>query len=292
MNIFDSHVHLFNLRVIENVSQRKGLVERLNLQTHDSDKRMDIESLGQSLEENGVVGGLVLPTAGPADVARTNTHFYDKVAEHPRLHTAGTLHPDDPDLREEIERLCRQGVRAIKLCSFSQGFVLDGPPAINLFDLIQRHNEKCPHPFFVVLDTLYRASSWFGTNSIYNTTPEKISKLVKRFPAINFVGAHMGGLSAPFEEIYTYLTPSANLYLDTSNAAHTLAEEEFIGMLQRFGPGHILFGTDWPWFIHQTEIASILELTTAAGFGPDEKQAVFYGNIAKLLGLVAGKKEL
>jgi predicted TIM-barrel fold metal-dependent hydrolase len=285
MKIFDSHVHLFNLRVIENVSQRKDLVERLNLQTHDADERMDIESLGKSLELNSVTGGLVLPTAAPADVARTNTQFFEKVAQQPFLHTAGTLHPDDPHIDDEIEKLCSRGTRAIKLCSFSQGFVLDGTPALNLFDLIQRHNETCPHPFFVVLDTLYHADRWFGTNPVYSTTPEKISTLVQRYPAINFVGAHMGGLSAPFEEIYTHLTPYDNLFLDTSNAAHTLAEEEFVGLLKRFGPTRIIFGTDWPWFIHQAEIASIRKLTTAAGFGTEETQAVFYDNIAKLLGL-------
>jgi predicted TIM-barrel fold metal-dependent hydrolase len=284
MKIFDSHVHLFNQKVIENVSRRRDLVKRLKLQTHDADDRMDIESLDRSLEATCVTGGLVLPTAGPADVARINNLFYEKVSAHPFLKTAGTLHPDDPNAGHEIEKLCSNGTRAIKLCSFSQGFELDGPPALKLFDLIQRHNEKCPLPFFIVLDTLYRADRWFGTNPNYNTTPEKIRALVQRYPAINFVAAHMGGLSAPFEEIRTHLIPCTNLYLDTSNAAHTLAEEEFVALLTRFGPGHILFGTDWPWFIHQTEIASIQRLTTMAGFGPEEKQAVFYGNIIELLG--------
>jgi predicted TIM-barrel fold metal-dependent hydrolase len=285
MKIFDSHVHLFNRKVIENVSRRRGLVERLKLQTRDAADRMDIESLDRSLEATRVAGGLVLPTAGPADVARINNLFYEKISAHPFLKTAGTLHPDDPNAGQEIGKLCRNGARAVKLCSFSQGFVLDGPPALKLFDLIQHHNEECPLPFFIVLDTLYRADHWFGSHPSYNTTPEKIRTLVQRYPAINFVAAHMGGLSAPFEEIRTHLIPCANLYLDTSNAAHTLAEEEFVELLERFGPGHIIFGTDWPWFIHQTEIASIQRLTTQAGFGPEEKQAVFYENIANLLGL-------
>jgi len=285
MKIFDSHVHLFKMKIIENVSRRKDLVERLKLQTHDAADRMDIESLRRSCETTRVAGGLVLPTAGPLDVAKTNDSFLEIAAQHPFLHTAGTLHPDDPNAGKEIEKLCRHAIRAIKLCSFSQGFVLDGPPALKLFGLIQRHNEKCPHPFFVVLDTLYLADQWFGTNPIYNTTPEKIGALVQRYPAINFVGAHMGGLSAPFEEICAHLIPCANLYLDTSNAAHTLAEEEFVGLLKKFGSGHILFGTDWPWFIHQIEIESIQKLTTMAGFGSEEKQAVFYGNVAGLLGI-------
>jgi predicted TIM-barrel fold metal-dependent hydrolase len=285
MKVFDSHVHLFNSKVIANVSRRKALVERLKLRAHDAADRMDMESLERSLETSRVAGGLVLPTAGPDGVAGTNRHFYEKVLEHPLLITAGTLHPDDPHCGDEIEKLCRNGIRAVKLCSFSQGFVLDGPPALKLFALIQRHNETCPQPFFVVLDTLYRADRWFGTHPAYNTTPEKIHRLAERYSAINFVGAHMGGLSAPFEEIRTCLRPVANLYLDTSNAAYTLSAGEFVELLTRFGPKRILFGTDWPWFTHRTEIASIQNLTTLAGFGREEKQAVFYGNAAKLLGL-------
>ena len=285
MKIFDSHTHLFNERVIENVAQRKGLVKRLNLQTQGADQRMGIDALDRSLASSGVTGGLVLPTAGSSDVSRTNSQFIENVSGHPLLHTAGTLHPDDPNSREEIDRLCRHGIRAIKLCSFSQGFVLDGKAAQHLFALLQHHNETCSQPFFVILDTLYLADQWFGTDPIYSTTPEKISTLVKRFPGINFVGAHMGGLSAPFEEIWTWLTPCDNLYLDTSNAAHTLAEEEFIDMLKRFGPGHILFGTDWPWFVHPPEIECIRELTEKAGFGPLDQEMVFYGNITRLLGL-------
>ncbi len=33
--------------------------------------------------------------------------------------------------------------------------------------------------------------------------------------------------------------------------------EQFIALLKRFGPERILFGTNWPWFEHEPEIARI-----------------------------------
>lgn len=285
MQIFDSHVHLFNQRIIENVSSRTELVERVQLKTRGADQRLTIDALKRSLADSGVTGGLVLPTAGPADVAKINDRFYDVVLEHPFLITAGTLHPEDPTTGEEIKKLNSRGTRVVKMCSFSQGFVLDGQRTLDLFERIQHHNQTHANRLAVVLDTLYRADRWFGTDPAFNTAPAQLRALAQRFPEIDFVGAHMGGLSAPFEDIADSLIPCANLYLDTSNAAHTLSAAEFVFLLKRFGPEHILFGTDWPWFTHAEEIALVEGLCDTAGYSPEEKQAVFYDNIARLLGL-------
>ena len=86
----------------------------------------------------------------------------------------------------------------------------------------------------------------------------------------------MGGLGATFEELDQELKPLPNLYLDTSNASHTLSAEQFIRMLHTHGPGHILFGTDWPWFLHISEVKRIDGLMEKAGFSKKEKEAYFY----------------
>ena len=283
MMIIDSHVHLFSLKIIENVTRKKELVKRLSLQAKGATDRLGVNALSRSMQTTGVAAGLILPTAGPLDVARVNEAFLEKAADTAFLHTAGTLHPDYPSNMAELEKLHRQGVKGIKLCSFSQGFVLDAMPALALFDLIQRHNQKNGHRFFVVLDTFYLADQFFGTDPAFTTTPAKLCALVRRYPEINFIGAHMGGLGAPFEKTLRHLIPSDNLYLDTSNAAHTLTPDQFVELLKRFGPEQILFGTDWPWFVHEEEVARIEALTAAAGFGSKEKAAVFYTNVAALL---------
>jgi predicted TIM-barrel fold metal-dependent hydrolase len=283
--VFDSHVHLFNKRIIDNVTKRREMVAALDLQTEGAHFRLDIEPLAASMKAAGVAGGLVLPTAAVADVERVNSLFIEKAKNEDFLTAAGTLHPDYPRNGEEINRLSQNGVRGIKLCSFSQGFVPDGPSALALFDRIDMFNSTSAAPFFVVLDTFYQAHDYFGTNPAFTIRAAQLVSLASRCPHTVFIGAHMGGLSAPFERLWAELVCCDNLLLDTSNAAHTLTREQFVALLKRFGPEHIVFGTDWPWFIHEPEIARVEELTSAAGFSAKQKNRVFYENMAWLLSL-------
>ena len=178
------------------------------------------------------------------------------------------------------------GVRVIKLCSFSQGFALDHSKTQNMFERIQDFNNTSEKPFTVVLDTLTLADQYFGTDPENTTTPAGLFRLVSSFPGIDFIGAHMGGLGAPFEELIRDLQPLPNLYLDTSNASHTLSEDQFVQMIQIHDPGHILFGTDWPWFLQSNEVKLVDGFLEKAGFSTQEKEAVFHGNLEKILGVV------
>ncbi len=283
--IFDSHVHIFSSKIISNVSKKNEMISKLGLQTDSADERTTTHDLEKEIKNSPVDKCFMLPTAGVHEVQKVNETCIKIAAETDFLYTAGTLHPDYQDNEAELERLNAHDIRGIKLCSFSQGFVLNSDQTHRLFHLVQEKNNRTNHPFFVVLDTFYMADIYFGTNPEYNTTPKTLGELVNRFPRINFIAAHMGGLTAPFYDICSHLLPSNNLFLDTSNAAHTLSEDEFIHLLKTHGPGHILFGTDWPWFTHTAEIKLINRLLGLAGYNTDEKEAVFGKNMSMLLGI-------
>jgi hypothetical protein len=159
------------------------------------------------------------------------------------------------------------------------------PATMAMFAQIEAFNRNHTHHFFVVLDTFYKAAAYFGTDPRFTTDPAYIRRLVQTFPGITFVGAHMGGLTAPFEDIIRYLPAADNLYLDTSNAAHTLNETEFTRLLRIHGPDRILFGTDWPWFDPGEEIMLIKGLLDRAGYNVNDKAKVFGGNIAELMAI-------
>lgn len=283
--IIDNHVHLFSRKVVQNVSGKTTMVKRLHLHTEGAQERTGVESLLQHMQKANVHACLLLPTAAAEGVSRANERSRQTVKEIPGLLTAGTLHPRYPDNKNEIETFKQHGVCGIKMCSFSQGFALNAPETLALFDLIREQNRRRDRSFFVVLDTFYEAHTYFGTNPDYTTTPERLGNLVRQFPGVPFIAAHMGGLRAPFEEICTHLPPAQNLFLDTSNAAHTLRRDEFIHLLKTHGAGHVIFGTDWPWFDPAAEIPSISGLLDEAGCSPKEKEAVLGGNMARLLGI-------
>jgi uncharacterized protein len=284
MMIFDSHTHLFSPGIIANVAKLNGLAAVLALDIDKARGRTDTAILKREAETAGVRGCLLLPTAPVNGIHRTNEFFLKTVEGEEGLVTAGTLHPSASGIDEELGYLNRRGVRALKFSSFSQKFDLTAEETFALFEKVGDHNLSGKPRFFVILDTFNQADIYFGAPREYLTTPEKLGRLVACFPEIAFVGAHMGGLAAPIQEIERHLPPQNNLYLDTSNAAHVLTMHEFLHLLELHGPDRILFGTDWPWFGHQEEIALIRDLLNEAGFSASEQSRVFGGNISQLLG--------
>jgi predicted TIM-barrel fold metal-dependent hydrolase len=285
MKILDSHIHLFTVKVVSNVSRKTEMVQQLQLQTKGAKRRTTPEALQKDLLTAGVSGALLLPTASINSVQKTNRDCIAAVSRFSWLYTAGTLHPDYPHNETELAYLRENGVRIIKFCSFSQGFALDSSATLKMFDSIQTANENSQTAFAVILDTLQRADIHFGTLPEYNTTPKGLGKLADRYPGINFIGAHMGGLNASFDEMHRYLKPRLNLFLDTSNEAHLLNPKDFLRLLEMHGPRNILFGTDWPWFIQEKEVEHIDGLLNRAGFTEKEKNDIFSVNLSHLLGI-------
>jgi predicted TIM-barrel fold metal-dependent hydrolase len=284
--IIDSHAHLFSSRIIDNVSRKREMVSVLGLQTEQAGDRTGPEALKRECDRAHVTACLVLPTASAKDVVKVNSACLEIAEKYSFIYTAGTLHPDLQEIGKELLRLKDRGVRAIKLCSFSQGFDLRSSRTVRLFEQIREANIQHDGGFFVILDTFFMADRYFGTDPQFNTTPERLAALVDRFPQINFVGAHMGGLTAPPDEIFRHLHPRDNLFLDTSNAAHTLSEDDFVRLVKDHGPTAILFGTDWPWFGCDGEIERIDALLDRAGFDSEKKRRVFGQNVAELMQIV------
>jgi uncharacterized protein len=283
--VIDCHAHLYTPAIIANVLNIEGLAAFLHLKTEAVASRTGKPALKREAAAAGVQACLLLPVAPANRVREANDQFLKIIEGEAGLFTAGAIHPSIPGIDEELEKLSSHGIRALKLSSFSQKFDLETKETIRLFDKIRSCNVKRQQRFFVILDTFYKADLFFHAPNSYLTTPERLGKLAAQFPEIDFVAAHMGGLAAPFCEIEDHLTPRHNLYLDTSNAAHTLSRNEFIRLLTIHGAERILFGTDWPWFGYKEEIAYIQGLLSEAGFSRQEQSQVFSDNISRLLGI-------
>ncbi|MFH0975293.1 MAG: amidohydrolase family protein [Spirochaetota bacterium] len=283
--IFDAHVHIFKPGIIDNVANRPEIGKALNLDMEHAHEKLGVDTLENAMKSANVEACLALPTASAAKVKKENDTFIAISENSDYIYTACTLHPDYAGKKEEIERFKNKGIKVIKLCSFSQGFVLNGQKAMEMFDLISSENINNKAGFSVLLDTFFDADRFFGTKPIYNTKPALFADLVKNFPQINFIGAHMAGLHAPYTEVRKHLLPAENFFMDTSNGAHTLQEADFIECLKLHGPEHIIFGTDWPWFGYDGEIELVEHMLDRAGYSEIQKDSVFRGNIVKTLGI-------
>ena len=282
--IVDCHCHVFSKQIIENVLSRPLLVRELKL-SPEAARRDTPESLVDSAAGSGVDLCLLLPTAQPERVRDENDRHLALAENHPGLRALMTLHPAMSGAAGEISRILDLGIRGFKMSSFSQRFDPLSREAGALLSLVEETGSERGVTPAVFLDTFTRADVHFGAPPHSVTRPAALAALARRYRRVNFVGAHMGGLAAPFDELRRELSPEPNLFLDTSNAAHTLGDREFVELVQMHGPGRILFGTDWPWFDHASEIRAIDVLLDRAGCGPAEKEDVFGRNVRKLLGL-------
>lgn len=282
--IVDCHCHVFTEQVVQNVVSRKALVEELRLDPAAA-RRADARSLSESAAANHIDYCILFPTAPPQGVRAENDRAVAAAASFPRLKTLATLHPRMDGLACEMERMLAEGIAGFKFCSFSQRFDIASEEAGRMLALLSDVAAVTGRAPVVVFDTFNRADVHFGATPSHITTPAKLNAVVRRYPAIRFLAAHMGGLAADFRRIRNDLQPAANLCLDTSNAAHVLSEGDFVELLQCHGAGHVLFGTDWPWFGHGPEMARIDALLDQAGFSRNQKEAVFGGNAEALFSL-------
>lgn len=278
----DCHCHIFTKRIVANINDRPDMVRVLKLNAKDGLKRIVPGALQKSAEANSVDICVLLPSAIPAEVSAENDRFIQMSEKFPRLRTLGTLHPMMRGLSDEIQRIFDLGIIGFKFSSFSQRFDPLSQESKAMLNQVERLGRDRGIKPLVVLDTFAGADSYFGANPNHLTIPSKIAELVHRHNGINFIGAHMGGLLADFDELRRYLIPAPNLYLDTSNAGHTLTEDQFVELLQTHGASHVLFGTDWPWFVHEHEIPKIRSLLVKAGFDESDQATVFGENARRL----------
>jgi hypothetical protein len=281
----DSHCHIFTDRIVENVRAKPLMLDELKLNVHDAVPRLPPKALEQSAEANNVDMCVLLPSAAPDKVRAENDRFIKFMMEFPRLRTLGTLHPAMQDLSDEIRRIFDLEINGFKFSSFSQRFDLLSPEVTRMLTEVEALGSNRDTRPVALFDTFATADIHFGADPDHLGTPAKLSELAHRHQGINFIAAHMGGLSADYDDLRGALLPASNLYLDTANAAHTLEEDQFVELLRLHGSSHILFGTDWPWFLHEAEIPKIASLLDKAGYDASDQAAVFGGNAERLLRL-------
>ncbi len=280
----DMHCHWFTPRIVQSCASRPEMVAELHLDVAGGGERLEPAELQASAVRNGLERCVLLPTAPPERVRQVNREHRAAAAAHPALASFDTLHPAMDDPAVEIRAGLARGTRGWKMSSFTQRFAPDDPDTDALLRALAREGARHGHRPVLVLDTYTRADVHFGADRRHLTTPGRLAALARRHPGVAVVGAHMGGLAADPAELRRALVPAENLFLDTSNAGHVLPAAVFAALAADHGPEHVVFGTDWPWFVHERELPLVRGLLARAGFDTAGVERVLGGNARRLLG--------
>ncbi len=257
--IIDAHTHIYPDSIAQKAAENISDFYDLNMRY------------------NGTVGSL-LAMGGKAGVEKYVVH---SVATLPRqvnainefiagaVNSSGgkfigfaTLHPDDEDIAGHIDNAMALGLKGVKLHPDFQRFHIDGPRAMKLFEAIEGR-----------LPVLIHAGDYRTDFS----KPGRIVNVMKTFPKLDVIAAHLGGWSEWGD--YAGELADRGVYVDTSSSRHWLPPGTMRELMDIFGEGKVFFGSDYPMWDASDELDMLMKILR----DDKEKEQILHANFERLM---------
>ena len=215
----------------------------------------------------GVTHAVVFSVATtPHQVKSINAFIAEAVKDSGgRFVGLGTLHPDSECLEEELEHIASLGLRGVKLHPDFQRFHADGARSMRICAMCE---ERALPVLLHCGDARYDFSS-----------PSRIARVLKSFPRLTVLGAHLGGWSQ-WEEALRLLPAYENFYVDTCSSLYALSPTRAKEIIRAYGAHRVLFGTDYPMW----DIADELSRLHALELEREEEENILFCNACRLFG--------
>ncbi len=200
----------------------------------------------------------------PTQVRAINDFISESVKQFPdKLIGFGALHPDYPDIKGEVERIISLGLKGVKLHSDFQQFNIDDEFAFQIYEACEG---RLPILFHV------------GDNRYDFSSPARLLRVVKRFPRLIVIGAHLAGWSEwdKGAELFEH----SGIYTDCSSSLYAMSPEHAAELIRKLGVDHVMWGTDYPMW----DAAEELERFNKLPLTENEREMILGGNALRLLG--------
>ena len=243
VEIIDFHAHIYPDKIAEKASQATGDFYGITPAYTGTSKE-----LLTSGKAAGISRFVLLPVATkPDQVSHINDFIADEVSAHNEFYGFGTLHPDCENILEETDHIISLGLKGIKLHPDTQQFNTDDKRLFEVFDYIQGKIPLLVH---------------CGDKRFDFSHPRRLKNVIDNFPHLQVIAAHLGGWSL-FDEAFELLKDE-NCYLDISSTMMFLPPEQIEDYIHGYGVERILFGTDFPLWRPEQEVASFRRLNLSS----------------------------
>lgn len=279
MRVIDFHTHTFPDAIAEKTI--RALSSKSKTKPFLSSKADDLK---KDNEEKGISLSVILPVVtNPLKTEKINDSsiLLNKTTNETGLLSFGGVHPDTPNVKEEIKRIAAKGIKGIKI----------HPPyqQVKLTDL--RYKQIVEYAEEQGLIVLCHGGIDIGVEGEWSS-PRQCLELLREVQPTKFVMAHMGGWKQ-WDDVEELLC-GENLYFDTAfsygeyayldevpveKREKGLEAEKLCSLVRRHGVDKILFGTDSPW----TDRAEQVKLFETLPLSQEEKEKIFHLNAEKLL---------
>lgn len=258
MKIIDFHAHIYPDNIAEKATHATS--EFYNLST-------DLTGTAANLIDRGNAAGIseyvILPVATKASqVHSINQFVINQAKQHPEFNCFGTIHAETENIEDEIEFIINSGLKGVKLHPDTQRFNTDDEHLYPVYDYMSGKIPLLVH---------------CGDPRYTYSRPERLRKIIRMFPKLQVIAAHLGGWSM-FDAAYDNLHDT-DCFLDISSCTMFLPKEETVKYIRGYGADRILFGTDFPLWdpVHEVEVFLELPLTN------NEKEKIAWHNAQKIL---------
>jgi len=178
-----------------------------------------------------------------------------------------SIHPDSTNIAGEIGQIKEAGLAGIKLHPYYQEFYLDEARLKPIFQGLSDNN------LLLVMHCGYD----IGFPHERRADPKQLSKLIRQFPQLKLVAAHLGSWQL-WDEVEEVLL-GQDIYLDIAFALQFLKPEQARRILTSHRADRLLLGSDSPW-ADQGEVISLL---TGLGLAKELEEKILWQNGRALL---------
>lgn len=238
---FPDHIASIAIEKLENSSKTRAY---LNGTTADLLKSMDRAGIGI-----GVVASVATKPAQFESILS-----WCQAIAGPRLVPLPSVHPESPNVREEVRKIREAGLVGLKLHAEFQSFALDEDRMYPIYE------EAMNNGLLILFHCGYDISFPDSDRS----SPERLARVHRDFPELQIIASHLGGWRQ-WDMVLHHLV-GKDIYLDTSYTIGYIDKDSLRTILTYHPPNRILFGTDSPWKDQEEEIRLINSLDISSAF--------------------------
>ncbi len=227
--IIDFHTHAFPDAVAAKAVPRLEKVGNIKAHTKGT-----VDALLASMDSAGIEKSVICSIATRPEQFEPILDW-SRTIRSPRIIPLPSIHPDDPDCFEHIQRVKEEGFIGIKMHPYYQDYFLA--------------DQKLDDFYAALSDSSLILVAHCGFDIGFPRTrcadPAQILQLLSKFPKLRFIATHFGGWQL-WDEVEEMLI-GKEIFLEISFALKYLKAEQMKRMLHNHPADYLLFGSDSPW---------------------------------------------
>ncbi len=266
--LIDFHTHTFPDKICERaIKTLEGNATRVSGHEVHACIGGDLPSLKRSMRDEGVDISVVMPIATNTHQSETINKYAAEITGKDGIISFGSLHPEQENALETVDKIAELGLLGIKLHPEYQGFYIDSEKSLRV---LKRAEERG-------LLVMLHAGRDIGIEPPVHCAPERLLHTLSYVSGENIIAAHMGGWKL-WDEVERCLVGTP-IMLDTAYVSLDMSREQCERIIKAHGADKVLFGTDSPWERPRDTVAFIESLNLSE----DEKERIYYKNALRLL---------